>query len=196
MFEQHQELNNYYVQQNYCLLSYDKQLYKEQLSKLFDEISQLQMKIKPQEKFRFSEKAKQSFLKKQTAKQQKAETQNEEKKELFKIKAIENKQNEELVLNRSDLEKESYKIMKNKGCKIWMNQKFETIYIYENENCEIYLGPVSSSVFVEKCENCTIYIMAQQVRLIQYFRSESITLIILLSEYTRLLKVLLKTANS
>jgi hypothetical protein len=60
-----------------------------------------------------------------------------------------------LIPKRDEL-KNTYKLTNLKNCEVYLNGKFETVYINSLQNCKVFIGPAKSSVFVDKCTNCEL----------------------------------------
>lgn len=164
LFEDLNDLNEYFVNASYSLTPYDRQLYKDQLDKLRNSLQECRDRSQPKKKFAFSkkiEKKKEPETKTEAPVAQEDTTQNDA---LTLIKGIENKKGETLTLTQADLEA-SFKLANLEDCTISLNGKLKNLFLKQLKNCVINIGVIDGSCFIDGCVGCKVQFVAQQARI-------------------------------
>ena len=78
---------------------------------------------------------------------------------------FQDKNNETLIMNASQLENRQFNLQNLKNCKVIALGNPSTIQAANLEECTVIIGPISRSVFVKNCSNCTFVMACQQLRI-------------------------------
>lgn len=76
-----------------------------------------------------------------------------------------NRQNEYILLNGNDVDKQDLTLSNLKNCLIEIKGHAGSLQISEADNCIFLCGPISRSLFAENCSNCKFAAACQQLRL-------------------------------